>query len=234
MDKIYDTLIIGTGPAGLCASIYGERAMLNVLALEENYVSGGQMATTYEVDNYPGMPGISGMDLGMAMREHAEKMGVQIHRGKVRSIERKGDLWSVHTKKESFLTRTITAAMGARHRLLGVPGEERLTGMGVSYCATCDGAFFRDRTVAVVGGGDVAAEDAIFLARACRKVYLIHRRDSLRAAAALQERVKALPNVEILWNTKVKEIREKRRFPGRCWNQQPGKNFGNCLWTVFL
>ena len=123
MDKIYDTLIIGTGPAGLCASIYGERAMLNVLALEENYVSGGQMATTYEVDNYPGMPGISGMDLGMAMREHAEKMGVQIHRGKVRSIERKGDLWSVHTKKESFLTRTITAAMGARHRLLGVPGE---------------------------------------------------------------------------------------------------------------
>ena len=115
------------------------------------------------------------------------KRQVQIHRGKVRSIERKGDLWSVNTKKESFLTRTITAAMGARHRLLGVPGEERLTGMGVSYCATCDGAFFRDRTVAVVGGGDVAAEDAIFLARACRKVYLIHRRDSLRAAAALQE-----------------------------------------------
>lgn len=223
MDKIYDTLIIGTGPAGLCASIYGERAMLNVLALEENYVSGGQMATTYEVDNYPGMPGISGMDLGMAMREHAEKMGVQIHRGKVRSIERKGDLWSVHTKKESFLTRTITAAMGARYRLLGVPGEERLTGMGVSYCATCDGAFFRDRTVAVVGGGDVAAEDAIFLARACRKVYLIHRRDSLRAAAALQERVKALPNVEILWNTKVKEIRGEEKVSGAVLESAAGE-----------
>lgn len=223
MDKIYDTLIIGTGPAGLCASIYGERAMLNVLALEENYVSGGQMATTYEVDNYPGMPGISGMDLGMAMREHAEKMGVQIHRGKVHSIERKGDLWSVNTKKESFLTRTITAAMGARHRLLSVPGEERLTGMGVSYCATCDGAFFRDRTVAVVGGGDVAAEDAIFLARACRKVYLIHRRDSLRATAALQERVKALPNVEILWNTKVKEIRGEEKVSGAVLESAAGE-----------
>lgn len=226
MDKIYDTLIIGTGPAGLCASIYGERAMLKVLALEENYVSGGQMATTYEVDNYPGMPGISGMDLGMAMREHAEKMGVQIHRGKVRSIERKGDLWSVHTKKESFLTRTITAAMGARHRLLGVPGEERLTGMGVSYCATCDGAFFRDKTVAVVGGGDVAAEDAIFLARACRKVYLIHRRDSLRAAAALQERVKALPNVEILWNTKVKEILGEEKVSGAVLETAAGEELG--------
>ena len=214
MDKIYDTLIIGTERRDYALLFTGSWAMLNVLALEENYVSGGQMATTYEVDNYPGMPGISGMDLGMAMREHAEKMGVQIHRGKVRSIERKGDLWSVHTKKESFLTRTITAAMGARHRLLGVPGEERLTGMGVSYCATCDGAFFRDRTVAVVGGGDVAAEDAIFLARACRKVYLIHRRDSLRAAAALQERVKALPNVEILWNTKVKEIRGEEKVSG--------------------
>lgn len=113
--------------------------------------------------------------------------------------------------------------MGARHRLLSVPGEERLTGMGVSYCATCDGAFFRDRTVAVVGGGDVAAEDAIFLARACRKVYLIHRRDSLRATAALQERVKALPNVEILWNTKVKEIRGEEKVSGAVLESSAGE-----------
>ena len=206
MENSYDMIIIGTGPAGLCAAIYGQRALLKILSLEENYVSGGQMSTTYEVDNYPAKPGISGMDLGMEMREHAERMGAEIRRGKVRSIQREGRLWRVSTKKESFLTKTVALAMGARHRLLGVPGEERLTGMGVSYCATCDGAFFKDKTVAVVGGGDVAVEDAVFLARICRKVYLIHRRDQLRAARILQERVKELPNVEILWDSVVTEI----------------------------
>ena len=206
MENSYDMIIIGTGPAGLCAAIYGQRALLKILSLEENYVSGGQMSTTYEVDNYPAKPGISGMDLGMEMREHAERMGAEIRRGKVRSIQRKGRLWRVSTKKESFLTKTVALAMGARHRLLGVPGEERLTGMGVSYCATCDGAFFKDKTVAVVGGGDVAVEDAVFLARICRKVYLIHRRDQLRAARILQERVKELPNVEIRWDSVVTEI----------------------------
>ncbi|HIR93361.1 MAG TPA: thioredoxin-disulfide reductase [Candidatus Egerieimonas intestinavium] len=206
MENSYDMIIIGTGPAGLGAAIYGQRALLKILSLEENYVSGGQMSTTYEVDNYPAKPGISGMDLGMEMREHAERMGAEIRRGKVRSIQREGRLWRVSTKKESFLTKTVALAMGARHRLLGVPGEERLTGMGVSYCATCDGAFFKDKTVAVVGGGDVAVEDAVFLARICRKVYLIHRRDQLRAARILQERVKELPNVEILWDSVVTEI----------------------------
>ena len=206
MENSYDMIIIGTGPAGLGAAIYGQRALLKILSLEENYVSGGQMSTTYEVDNYPAKPGISGMDLGMEMREHAERMGAEIRRGKVRSIQREGRLWRVSTKKESFLTKTVALAMGARHRLLGVPGEERLTGMGVSYCATCDGAFFKDKTVAVVGGGDVAVEDAVFLARICRKVYLIHRRDQLRAARILQERVKELPNVEIRWDSVVTEI----------------------------
>ena len=206
MENSYDMIIIGTGPAGLCAAIYGQRALLKILSLEENYVSGGQMSTTYEVDNYPAKPGISGMDLGMEMREHAERMGAEIRRGKVRSIQREGRLWRVSTKKESFLTKTVALAMGARHRLLGVPGEERLTGMGVSYCATCDGAFFRGKTVAVVGGGDVAVEDAIFLARACEKVYLIHRRDSLRAARSLQETMLALPNVEVIWDSVVERI----------------------------
>lgn len=206
MENIYDMIIIGTGPAGLCASIYGQRALLKILSLEENYVSGGQMTTTYEVDNYPAKPGISGMDLGMEMREHAEQMGAEIRRGRVRAIEREGQFWRIVTKKESFITRTVALAMGARHRLLGVPGEERLTGTGVSYCATCDGAFFKEKTVAVVGGGDVAVEDAIFLSRICRKVYLIHRRDQLRAAPALQEKVKEIPNVEILWDSVVTEI----------------------------
>lgn len=206
MENIYDMIIIGTGPAGLCASIYGQRALLKILSLEENYVSGGQMTTTYEVDNYPAKPGISGMDLGMEMREHAEQMGAEIRRGRVRAIEREGQFWRIVTKKESFITRTVALAMGARHRLLGVPGEERLTGTGVSYCATCDGAFFKEKTVAVVGGGDVAVEDAIFLSRICRKVYLIHRRDQLRAAPVLQEKVKEIPNVEILWDSVVTEI----------------------------
>ena len=146
------------------------------------------------------------MDLGMEMREHAEQMGAEIRRGRVRAIEREGQFWRIVTKKESFITRTVALAMGARHRLLGVPGEERLTGTGVSYCATCDGAFFKEKTVAVVGGGDVAVEDAIFLSRICRKVYLIHRRDQLRAAPALQEKVKEIPNVEILWDSVVTEI----------------------------
>lgn len=206
MENIYDMIIIGTGPAGLCASIYGQRALLKILSLEENYVSGGQMTTTYEVDNYPAKPGISGMDLGMEMREHAEQMGAEIRRGRVRAIEREGQFWRIVTKKESFITRTVALAMGARHRLLGIPGEERLTGTGVSYCATCDGAFFKEKTVAVVGGGDVAVEDAIFLSRICRKVYLIHRRDQLRAAPVLQEKVKEIPNVEILWDSVVTEI----------------------------
>ena len=206
MENIYDMIIIGTGPAGLCASIYGQRALLKILSLEENYVSGGQMTTTYEVDNYPAKPGISGMDLGMEMREHAEQMGAEIRRGRVRAIEREGQFWRIVTKKESFITRTVALAMGARHRLLGVPGEERLTGTGVSYCATCDGAFFKEKTVAVVGGGDVAVEDAIFLSRICRKVYLIHRRDQLRAAPVLQDKVKEIPNVEILWDSVVTEI----------------------------
>ena len=206
MENVYDMIIIGTGPAGLCASIYGQRALLKILSLEENYVSGGQMTTTYEVDNYPAKPGISGMDLGMEMREHAEQMGAEIRRGRVRAIEREGQFWRIVTKKESFITRTVALAMGARHRLLGVPGEERLTGTGVSYCATCDGAFFKEKTVAVVGGGDVAVEDAIFLSRICRKVYLIHRRDQLRAAPVLQEKVKEIPNVEILWDSVVTEI----------------------------
>lgn len=214
METIYDTIIIGTGPAGLCAAIYGQRALLKVLALEENFVSGGQMGATYEVDNYPARPGISGMDLGAEMREHAEKMGAEIRRCRVRSIGREGGFWRVSGKKESFLTRTVTLAMGARHRLLGIPGEEEFTGMGVSYCATCDGAFFRDRTVAVVGGGDVAAEDAVFLSRVCRRVYLIHRRDQLRAAPMLQERVKSLPNVEILWDSVVTEIHGEGQVTG--------------------
>lgn len=207
----YDLVIIGSGPAGLAAAIYAQRAKLDAVVIEENFVSGGQVVTTYEVDNYPGLPGISGMDLGTTLREHAEKMGAVFVRDKVLELSLDGETKTVKGKKETYHARTVILATGAKHRMLGVPGEKELSGMGVSYCATCDGAFFRGKTVAVVGGGDVAAEDAVFLARACEKVYLIHRRNELRAAGVLQERLAALENVEILWDTVVDEIRGENR-----------------------
>lgn len=204
---LYDTIIIGSGPAGLASAIYASRAKLNMLVVEQNFVSGGQVIDTYEVDNYPGLPGVSGMDLGMKMREHAEKMGAEFVRTKVKSLERSEQgTWRVVCKKETYESKTVILATGAHHKKLNVPGEDDLAGMGVSYCATCDGAFYKDCEVAVVGGGDVAVEDAIFLARTCKKVYLIHRRDQLRAAKVLQDRLFALPNVELIWDSVVEKI----------------------------
>ena len=206
MEKIYDLIIIGSGPAGLTAAIYAQRAKLETLVIEASYVSGGQVVNTYEVDNYPGLPGISGMDLGTTLRNHADRMGGAFVRERVKELELEGDIKTVRTQKNEYRTKTLILAMGASHRKLGVPGEDTFGGLGVSYCATCDGAFFKGKVTAVVGGGDVAVEVAFFLARGCEKAYLIHRRDSLRAAAILQERLLALPNVEVVWNHVVKEI----------------------------
>lgn len=205
--KIYDLIIIGSGPAGLSAAVYGIRAGLELLVLEKQPMSGGQVLNTYEVDNYLGLPGINGFDMGMQFREHADKMGVEFAEAEVTSVVDNGDIKEVITDAGTYKARTLILASGAQHARLGVPGEEELTGMGVSYCATCDGAFFKNRTVAVVGGGDVAVEDAIFLARNCEKVYLIHRRDELRAADVLQKSLLSLPNVEVLWSHVVEEIR---------------------------
>lgn len=203
---MYDLIIIGSGPAGLSAAVYGKRAGLNLLVLEKNPMSGGQVLNTYEVDNYLGMPGINGFDMGMQFRQHADSLGVEFREAEVTAIEDKGDRKIVRTDQEELETKAVILATGAVHAHLGVPGEEELSGMGVSYCATCDGAFFKGRTVAVVGGGDVALEDAIYLARSCEKVYLLHRRDELRGAAVLQEELKALSNVEILYSHVVEEI----------------------------
>ena len=206
MSNIYDVVIIGSGPAGMAAGIYAKRAGLAVVILEKTGISGGQVLSTYEVDNYPGLPMSNGFDLSEKFREHAEHLGVEIKAAAVGRIEDRGETKLLYTEDETYETRTVILATGAEHAKLGVPGEEELTGMGVSYCATCDGAFFRGRTVAVVGGGDVAVEDAIFLARGCEKVYLIHRREELRAAKILQDALMKLPNVEILWNCELKEI----------------------------
>lgn len=203
---MYDLLIIGSGPAGLGAAIYGERAGMKLAVIDRSPVSGGQVLTTYEVDNYLGMPEISGIDISDRFRAHADKLGTEFIMADVESIEDLGEKKIVHTDEGDFEAKTIILATGAAHAMLGVEGEMKLAGMGVSYCATCDGAFFRGRTVAVVGGGDVAVEDAIFLAGLCKKVYLIHRRDSLRAADSLQKKLMSLSNVEILWNSEVSKI----------------------------
>lgn len=205
-EKIYDLIIIGSGPAGLSAAVYGKRAGLDLLVMEKQPMSGGQVLNTYEVDNYLGLPGINGFDMGMQFREHADKMGIEFVEAEVTKVISGEDVKEVITDAGTFKARTLILASGAQHAKLGVSGEEELAGMGVSYCATCDGAFFKNRTVAVVGGGDVAVEDAIFLARNCEKVYLIHRREELRAADVLQKALFALPNVEVLWSHVVEEI----------------------------
>lgn len=203
---MYDLIVIGSGPAGLSAAIYGVRAGMRLLVLEQNPMSGGQILNTYEVDNYLGLPGISGFDMGKCFREHADKLGVEFVEARVKEIIDGGTVKTVCTRRENYEARAVILASGAQHAHLGVPGEEELSGMGVSYCATCDGAFFKGKTVAVVGGGDVALEDAIYLARTCEKVWLIHRRDELRGAMVLQEGLRVLPNVEILYSHTVERI----------------------------
>lgn len=225
MEKLYDLIIIGSGPAGLAAAIYAQRAKLGTLVIEKEMVSGGQVLTTYEVDNYPGLPGIGGYDLGMKFRQHAENLETAFTEDEVQQIEvaseedmelqaaevgtmPEGDqAWKkIVGKKDTYFAKSVIIATGATHRKLGVPGEEELIGMGVSYCATCDGAFFKKKVTAVVGGGDVAIEDAIFLARMCSHVYLIHRRDELRGAKSLQEKLLSLDNVTVLWDCVVDAI----------------------------
>ncbi len=210
---MYDLIIIGSGPAGLSAAVYAKRAGLDMLIIEKNPVSGGQIIDTYEVDNYLGIPGVNGFDLAMKFREHADKLGAEFKDGTVTGIEcleagsdTKAPVYKVITDNGEYEAHTILLASGAHHSKLGIPGEEEYIGKGVSYCATCDGAFYKSKVTAVNGGGDVAVEDAIFLSRFCEKVYLIHRRDALRATKVLQDELFALPNVEIIWDSVVKEI----------------------------
>ncbi len=205
--EMYDIIIIGSGPAGLSAAIYGSRAGLDCTVIEKTGMSGGQILNTYEVDNYPGLPEINGFDLGMKMREHADAFQIPFLGETVTSVKKQDDFFVVMTEENQYETKTVIFAMGAEYAKLGVAGEVELLGRGVSYCATCDGAFFRNKTVAVVGGGDVAVEDGIFLARFAKKVYVIHRRDELRAAAILQKRLFETDNIEVIWNTTVEEIK---------------------------
>ncbi|MCQ2609421.1 MAG: FAD-dependent oxidoreductase, partial [Lachnospiraceae bacterium] len=207
MENIFDVIIIGSGPAGLTCGIYAKRAELSSLLFEDPYSASSQITSTYEVDNYTGFHNIDGQTLYDTMRKHAESLSVDIKKEKVLEIlDIDKDVKRLITKNGFYNARNVVLATGATPKKLGVKGEEQFAGSGVSYCATCDGAFFKDKIVAVVGGGDVAIEDAIFLSRICKKVYVLVRKDYMRATKVLQSEIISKENVEILFNKKIEEI----------------------------
>lgn len=202
----YDVIIIGAGPAGLAAAIYTGRTRLNTLVLEKG-MPGGQILMTDFVENYPGFPdGVVPFELMDSFRKHAEKFGAEITADEAKEIKKEDNLWKVVGNRGEYEARAVIIATGSNYSRLGLPGEGKLTGRGVSFCATCDGAFFREKDIAVVGGGDNALNEAVFLTKFCRSLKLIHRRDKLRGAKMLQERVLANEKIEVLWNTVVEEI----------------------------
>ena len=203
---VYDVLIIGGGPGGYTAALYCARAGLSTV-LFEKLSAGGQMGLTTEIDNYPGFPeGVDGFTLGQKMEEGAERFGAKTVLADVRSVELAGDIKTVHTSEGDYEGRTVVIATGATPRKLGVPGEQELTGRGVSYCAACDGMFYRGKDVVVVGGGNSAAHDASILSRICKSVTLVHRRDTLRATKIYHAPLEAAENLTFCWDSTVEEI----------------------------
>ena len=212
---MYDLVIIGSGPAGLSAAVYAKRACLSVLVIEKEAFAGGQMVYTEEVDNYLGLNAKSGFELAESFKQHALDLDVAFAEGAVEKIVPKDGKWSLHMESgEDIETKTVLLATGATHRKLGVPGEETFAGVGVSYCATCDGAFFQGKSVAVVGGGDVALEDALYLANICEHVYLIHRRNELRGTKVLQNQVFANEKITFLGESEVTAITGDKQVSG--------------------
>ena len=211
---MFDLVIIGSGPAGMTAAIYAARAELSFVVLEKG-VSGGQVLNTSDVDNYPGLPEISGFDLAEKFENHAKHCGAEIRMAEVTGLEKiEGGFRILLDADDPVETRTIIIATGATPRRLGCPGEDEFAGMGVSYCATCDGAFFRGREVIVVGGGNTAVEDAIFLARGCKKVTLVHRRDAFRASKTLVTALRKTPNIELATDSVIDEIKGEDSVAG--------------------
>jgi thioredoxin reductase (NADPH) len=210
MNDQYELIIIGGGPGGLTAGMYGARANLRTLVLER-YIPGGQLANTELIEDYPGFQSILGPDLAAKMEAHAKHFGMELANAEVKAIRIEGDDRIIETDSETYKTKAVIVATGGSPVYLGVPGEEEFGGKGVSYCAICDGAFFKDQVIAVVGGGDAAVEEAGFLTKFGSKVYIIHRRDKLRAQKIIQQRAFNNPKIEIIWDTVVQEIHGKEK-----------------------
>ena len=215
MTAIHDVIIIGSGPAGYTAALYAARAQLKPLVFEGSVTAGGALMNTTDVENYPGFPGgITGPELMDAMRKQAERFGAKLVAEDVTEVDLKADPKRVIVEGETYLAKAVIIATGSGYRELGVPGEKRLGGHGVSWCATCDGFFFRDQDIAVAGGGDSAMEEATFLTRFGRTVTVIHRRDSVRASKIMQERAFANPKIKFRWNSEVTEVLGEEKITG--------------------
>lgn len=204
-ERIYDVIIIGAGPAGMTAAVYASRANLDTLMLERG-VPGGQMADTEDIENYPGFDSILGQELSTKMFEHAKKFGAEYAYGDVKEVVDHGNYKEINAGSKTYKAKTIIITTGAEYKKLGIPGEAELTGRGVSYCAVCDGAFYRDKQIVVIGGGDSAVEEGIYLTRFANKVTIIHRRDTLRAQKIIQDRAFNNDKIDFIWDTVVEEI----------------------------
>lgn len=207
-EKIYDVIIIGAGPAGMTAALYASRANLSTLMIERG-IPGGQMANTEDIENYPGYDSILGPDLSQKMFDHSKTFGAEYAYGDVQRISDETEYKIVHAHNRDYKARAIILASGAQYKKIGVPGEEELAGRGVSYCAVCDGAFFKGKDLFVIGGGDSAVEEGVFLTRFANKVTIVHRRDELRAQKILQKRAFDNEKIDFIWNHTLKEITEK-------------------------
>jgi len=223
--EVRDVIIIGSGPAGYTAALYAARARLNPLLFEGSVTSGGALMNTTDVENFPGFPdGVLGPDLMDSLRKQAERFGAELVTDDVTEVDLSATPKVVKAGSDTFLTRSVIVATGSSYRELGIPGEKRLSGHGVSWCATCDGFFFRDQDIAVVGGGDSALEEATFLTRFARSVTVVHRRDALRASAIMQDRARANPKIRFAWDSVVTEVVGEDRVAGvRLLNTKTGE-----------
>lgn len=234
-EQIYDVIIAGAGPAGMTAAVYASRANLNTLMIERG-IPGGQMADTEDVENYPGFDHIFGADLSNKMFEHAKKFDAEYAYGDIKDVEDHGNYKLVITGNKEYKTRSLIITAGAQFKKIGIKGEEELTGRGVSYCAVCDGAFFKERELIVIGGGDSAVEEGMYLTRFAKKVTIVHRRDELRAQKILQDRAFNNEKVEFIWDTVAKSINGTEGKVGSVTleNVKAGEKYDHPIDGVFI
>ncbi|WP_073201053.1 thioredoxin-disulfide reductase [Gracilibacillus kekensis] len=234
-EKMYDVIIAGAGPAGLTAAVYTSRANLDTLMLERG-IPGGQMANTEDVENYPGYDHILGPDLSTKMFDHSKKFGAEYAYGDIKEVIDHGDYKTVVAGSKEYKTKALIITTGAQYKKIGVPGEEELGGRGVSYCAVCDGAFFKGKELIVVGGGDSAVEEGVYLTKFAEKVTIVHRRDQLRAQKILQDRAFKNEKIDFIWDTIVKSINEKDGKVGSVtlYDKNKGEEYDRAIDGTFI